>query len=128
MKTIVISILFLVLVSSATYAQLTQGDFDKIRSIVKESEDRLRTELKDDISSLRAELRGDIESNSDRISELRSDMRNLTAVILGGFIALVIAIISQTFIIGRGTKTPSEERIKALEKEMNEIRMAIKQS
>ena len=92
------AILFVIFILAASISQgaLDKGDLEEIRVIVKESEERLRTELK-----------GDIESNSKQISELRSDMRSLTAVIVGGFIALVIAVIGQGIIVGRGAKSPA---------------------
>ena len=124
-KTTIVLIILFTLISSTVFAELTKGDLEEIRSIVKESEERiniridgLRSELKDDIASTRAELKDDTSSLR---AELKGSINFLTWAI--GILALaIVAVIALPQFLGRSKREePSVTEVRDLRERVNRI-------
>ena len=133
MKIMVGSVVLFVLISSGVYADLTEGDLDKIRDIVRESEERLNVRINDVDQSLNRrmdDMEGSLNRRMDdmegslnrRIDDLKAELKGdigevrwMVAIMFGILGAVIAAAIAVPQVVGRKKVEELQERIIRLE-------------
>ena len=139
MKIILVSTTLLVLIYSTAFAELTKGDLEEIRSIVKEEvgEVEVRLNLRMDnldsrmdgldsrmndlntrIDDLRAELKDDITSSRAEVKDDIASLKWMVGIMLGALAAIVAASLALPWIIGRTDVKELRERVVRLETQL----------